>query len=839
MFETKSHSKGVADLLTEVRPLLGAWDELRAGGERISPAWTSFLDAIGVLSPQELSARWDEARRLLRENGVSHNVYADPRGGDRPWQLDALPQVLSEEEWEPLANGIRQRARLVEAFLQDLYGPRQLVKLGLLPEELVHSNPGYLRPLAGTGARHPMLHTYGCDLARGPDGTWRILADRTQSPAGLGYMLENRIVLSRTFPEAHRTCQVLRLAPAIEDFRLYLARTCGRENPRAVLLSPGPFSETYFEHAFLARHLGYTLVESGDLTVREDRVWLKTLEGLRPVDLVLRRIDDEHCDPLELRSDTTLGIPGLAHAVRAGNVLVTNALGSGAAESAALQTRLAGLTQFLLGEDPLLESVPGQWCGDPTALEETLSNLGDVVVKPSFPGLRAEPVFGSGLGEQGRQIISDKIRRNPGMWCSQRLLPLSSTIEWSPTGPRPRCMSLRVFALRSVSGWNVVPGGLVRTSSEPGKASATTGMPGGTKDLWVLSGSEDSARSTATLVRRTEGFQRGGTDIPSRVADNLFWMGRYAERAEGISRLSRAALARLSGESGPADQREVSVLMTLLRSLGLLAPAPPTGRVGIEGAEHEIIGSVMLASRAEGLQQTLNSLHQAGFQVRDRISNDTWRVLNLLRRELSTPRRSSTAGEVVSLLDRILLHLAALSGMTAENTTRGLGWRFLDAGHRLERGRFAAELALAALAAPAGPRPALDGVLETADASITYRSRYTSSPELPQVLDLLLADETNPRSLRFQLHILREHLSDLPALSDDPHPRADQRIVERTLAGLFQLEWNELVRDTSGPAVDQFVKFVEGVLDDLPRISEAMTGAWLSHSQTTTALERA
>jgi len=839
--QSQSQNKSVADLVLQVCPLLGAMDEIRGSDGVPRPAWQTYLDQFRKMGPLELGTRWEEAKRILRDNGVSYNVYADPRGGDRPWQLDAIPQVLGEAEWKDLSRAVVQRARTLEALLADVYGPQRVLAEGVLPESLVHANPGYLRPMQGVApAGGQFLHMYGCELARSPDGTWLVLADRTQAPAGAGYLLENRIVLSRTFPEAYRACKVRRLAPDFLLLRQNLSRIAKRENPRAVLLTPGPFNETYFEHAYLARYLGYTLAEGGDLTVRDERVYLKTLAGLRQVDVILRRMDDDFCDPLELRGDSSLGIPGLVQAVRAGNVVVANSLGSGMAEGAALLPYVPELSRFLLGEEPVLRSVPSWWCGDPAGLAETLRNMGELVVKPSFPALRAEPVFGDRLGEQGRQILADRIRQAPDAWCAQSLVPLSSTVEWSGSHPRPRTMALRVFVFRGPDGWTVVPGALVRTSAEPGRASISMQSTGGTKDMWVLS---DQEVAGVTLLReggRADGFRRGGIDIPSRVADNLYWLGRYAERAEGIARLSRAALSHVSGEAGPSDHREVGTLMNLLRQLGILPAAPPTGRAGVEGAEHELVASIMLPSRAGGLQQTLHSLHQAGFQVRDRISNDTWRVLNLLGRELSISRRavSSTVGEIISLLDHILLHLSALSGMSAENTTRGHGWRFLDIGHRLERTQFTVELALAALDGSRSERPALEGILETADVAITYRSRYLSSPELPQVLDLLLADETNPRSLLYQLLSLQDHLDQLPALSESPHPRRDQRIVLERLGMLRLLDWPAFAGDPEGEATTQLREFLEATLDDVPRLSEALSGAWLSHSETINPLRR-
>ncbi len=486
--DNPSRSRLVAELIPSTRPLAGAWDEIHVDDTTIRPAWRTYFQSLGEMTVAELSLRWDEAKRILRDNGVSYNVYADPRGADRPWQLDAIPQVMEEDEWQFLSDGIAQRARLLDALLADIYGSQRTVLEGVLPAALVFANPGYLRPLQGVVPRHNQwLHFYACELARDHDGSWKALVDRTQAPAGAGYVLENRVVLSRAFPEAYRAARVRRLAPYFLQLRRSLQGLGGRENPHIVLLTPGPFSETYFEHAYLARYLGFTLAEGGDLAVRDERVFLKTLGGLQPVDVILRRMDDDFCDPLELRSDSSLGIPGLVQAVRAGTVAVANALGSGVAESAGLMEYLPELCRFLLGEELRLPSVSTRWCGDESGFAEVVGRMDGLVVKPAFPSLRAEPVFGDRLGEQGRQIMSERIGRDPEAWAGQGLLPMSGTVEWSGNHFRPRSMALRVFASRRGDGYDVLPGGLVRISNEPGRANVALQAGGGSKDLWVMS----------------------------------------------------------------------------------------------------------------------------------------------------------------------------------------------------------------------------------------------------------------------------------------------------------------------------------------------------------------
>ncbi len=840
MMDPFGNERTVAGMISQARPLAGVWNELRTDDGAPRAAWARYFECLGGMDVDELSGRWEDARRLLRENGVSYNVYADPRGADRPWQLDAIPQPMLEDEWQYLSMGVEQRARAMEALLADIYGPQRTLEEGILPAALVHANPGYLLPLHGTVPKGGWLHSYGCELARDRDGNWTVIGDRTQAPAGAGYVLENRIAMSRAFPEVYRAARVRRLAHHFAKVRRYLQTVGGRDNPHVVLLTPGPFSETYFEHAYLSRYLGFTLVEGGDLAVRDEKVYLKTLAGLQQVDVILRRMDDDFCDPLELRGESGIGVPGLVQAVRAGNVVVANAMGSGVVEGAAFLGYVPALCRFLLGEEPILPSVGSSWCGEEGAIDRALEGMEDKVLKPSFPTMRAEPVFGDRLGDQGRQIMSEKIARDPESWTAQGLVPMSGTVEWSGNHFRSRAMALRLYACRTEDGYDVLTGGLARVSGEPGRANIALRAGGGSKDLWVMCREAVSETSLLPGGKPIDTFRRSGIDVPSRVADNLFWLGRYQERAEGISRLSRTALARLSGETGPMESAELGMVMAAMRHMGILGSNPPSGRYGVEGAEHEVVASVFLSERPMGLQQTLTALHQAGFQVRDRVSNDTWRILHHLGRDFSTGRKggSSTVGEVLGLLDSLLLHLSALAGMAKENTTRGLGWRFLDLGRRLERCQFTLDLVDVLDSASADGRQGLEAVLEVLDSSITYRSRYFAELRFAQAMDLILVDETNPRSLLFQLLAVQRHLDALPRLQENPFLRRDQAVAVQAVTDLRLVDFTALARDPSGPERERLTASLGRMRQDLPAITDCLTRAWLSHAETTRQLAR-
>ncbi len=747
--------------------LPGIYDEMALGNGELRPHWKNFAASLEHLGRSELTLRWDNARRIIREHGVTYNVYGDPQGMDRPWELDMVPLLIPPAEWHKIEAGLIQRSQLFNLILGDLYGPQRLLHEGHLPASLVYANPNFLRPCHGLRIpQQSYLHLHGTDLTRSPDGQWWVISDRTQAPSGAGYALENRIVLSRILPDEFRDCQVQRLA---SFFRIHRDTLRGlapqnRDNPSVVLLTPGPYNETYFEHDYLARYLGFTLIEGGDLTVRERKVFIKTLEGLRPVDVILRRVDDSFCDPLELRGDSFLGVAGLVEAARAGNVAIANALGSGLIESPAFMAFLPGLCEHLLGEKLKLPSLGTWWCGQEKELQYVIDHLDQIVVKPAFGSLAREPYFGGKMAAKERAELIAAIRARPGEFVGQEHAVLSTAPVWLNDKLEPRPLVLRAYVTAAGDSFAVMPGGLSRVSTAAEDPIVSMQSGGGSKDTWVLS---EGPVTMVSLLTRSGQLVRSGpssAELPSRVADNLYWLGRYAERLEGTLRLLRCVLVRMVDESGAEGSPELAALAQVLVRLDLL-PVRFHGRTTLKDLEHEILLLIYKHDRPGSARQILGRVRGLASVVRDRFSSDTWSILNKLNIDARARPRRIPLADALGLLNNIIVDLSAFSGMEMENMTRGLGWRFLDFGRRLERASQIVHLFRAAVGGEGKPGAVLEPVLEISDSLMTYRRRYFSGVQLGSVLELLLLAQTKAiraLTLAFQLKALREHAAQLP-----------------------------------------------------------------------------
>ncbi len=774
----------IADLLQMPLPGQSGYNELAPDGVTLRPHWSSFIDSLQAIGSDELARRWERAERRIRENGVTYNIYTDPQGANRPLAIDPIPFLIPPEEWRFIEAGIIQRAQLLNLLLEDIYGPGRLVKNGDVPAALLFANPAFLRPLTGVAVpKHSYLHLLGVDLARSPDGRWWVLADRTQSPSGTGYALENRSIVSDVLPDAFRTANVRRLASFFRTQREVLLGLAQSHRPRAVLLTPGPYNETYFEHSYLARYLGFTLVEGGDLTVRDRRVYLKTVEGLQPVDVILRRVDDSFCDPLDLRGDSFLGVAGLVDAITAGNVVVANALGSGVIETAAIMPFLPGLATKLLGEPLKLPSVATWWCGQEYALDWVLHHLDEVVVKPAFPLRGMEPIFGADLAKAEKQKIGDWLRSRPYEYVAQEQMALSTAPVWDHGRLYSRSLVLRTYVLNTGSGWVAMPGGLVRVAGADGPVVSMQ-RGGGGKDAWVL---WDEPVDTFSMLRprnQPVQLQRSPVDLPSRAADNLFWLGRYAERSECIARLLRCLMTRVRRSTGA----ELSCLFRLHGCFdsqhGILPKdRPATARE----LEDELVSLMSNAERPDSLASTLAEVQRVGGNLRERLSSDMSRLVVALAESGHTEEYMLFV-EYNAVLSGCLEVLSAFSGMERENITRGPGWLFMSLGRRLERAmRSARQLRELTVRLDEESWPLLEYLLEVADSSMTYRSRYFTTLQPLAVLDVLMADESNPRSLNFQVAHLADLYSKLPRHAPD-----DLRAIQHALALLRALDLQKL-----------------------------------------------
>ena len=769
------------------------YDELCESGGTTRPHWQPVLDLLGSTQPAEIESRLAVAQQHIRDEGITYTIYADPQGKDRPWALDELPLVLPGDEWTALSYGLAQRARLLNRILADLYGSQTLLKEGIVPPEVVYGAGGWLPAAFGTQAPgNIFLHSYAADLLRSPDGQWWVVADRTQAPSGAGYALENRMIMSRAFPELLSTMPVAALTEFFSAFRESLAHysPCDGKSPRIVVLTPGPLNETYYEHSLLARYLGFPLVEGGDLTVREGCVWLKTISGLQRVHTILRRQDDAYCDPLELRRDSALGIAGLADCARRGTVLMANALGSGVVESAALQGFLPAACRFLLGEELALLSVGTWWCGETAAMSYVRDNLDDLVIK-SVQGISDfAPIFGQDLNSEARRGLIKQIEACPDKFVAQEWVRLSQA---PVLNRRPgvlqldaRSIGLRAYAVATEQGYEIMPGGLTRVESHRDARVVSMQRGGASKDTWVLRPSV----SDEPPIHATESGVAAPvihTGVPSRVAENLFWMGRYTERAEGIARLLRLTL---SERLHYARRHGVVALHQLAWSYGIIV-LPPGCKDPAQISVESLISCAANPSHAQGLSQTLQELGRVGFSLRDRISHDHWRAMNRL---VNDPAMSPdlTLGPTLVWLDRAVAGLASLSGFSLDAMNRDAGWRFLSLGRRIERLELLAkalDIVVGQLMQTKAENSAshetnqpLDWLLDLTDSSGSFRGQTTGVASWRAMRSIVLLDATNPRSLRFQIEGVQQALQRLGV-------DAGSAIVGLEQSGIQLTEW--------------------------------------------------
>ncbi len=833
----------------------GHFDELsssrrdRAATAPPASPWHRFIEQLGDTGPVELNARARRLARQLADNGVTYNALADPAQAQRPWSLDLFPLLVSADEWRGIEAGVRQRVLLLNRVLADLYGPRDLLARALLPAALVQGQPGYLRPMHGVEPAAGMhLQIAAFDLARAPNGRWWVVSQRTQAPSGLGYLLENRGLISRLFPQAFDAMAVQPLADTYRAFSRHLKRLCAAQSgcgddAHIALLTPGSYSATWFEHAYLARYLGLTLVEGGDLTVRDQRVYLKTLRGLQPVHGLIKRLDDEYLDPLELRPDSTLGVPGLLQAIRAGNLVMANAPGSAFLESPALLGFLPGLARHLLGEELALPSLATWWCGEAAAARDVLPRLAAQMIKPTGHGfdgqLPFEPVRGSTLDAAGLAHWAERIRTRGDPVTVQAYLPMSQLPTWVTDNGggggavEPRSVMLRVFAVADEGGcWRVLPGGMARIATAD-EEIASMARGGSSADVWVLSdGAVDAevpppSQLTPELIAQRRSEQR----ITSRAAENLFWLGRYTERAENTARLAKVTLEALAGED--AEQRALLKWLDDMTSAhGLLPHGATSALRARRGFERALIAALGAVDSAHSVGFNLRAVRQAAGALRERLSSDPWFVIRrcedefLLRCRAIAPDGQTAALEALEALQIALRDLATMTGVQADRMLRDDGLRLLNAGRQIERLGFLAGALRRGFDTGATLSPGgFDALIALFDSTITFRALYQQSRDSAALIDLLVLDRANPRSLTWVTHNLRGRLAKIALAANLAPDALLQRVPDPTGWALAPL----LEADARGSRL-QLRTLLLHCANSAWQISERITAACFSHS---------
>ena len=733
-----------ADVKVELayRPLAGAADEMLGPDGKVRPVWRHFVESLSHMDAADLESRIDKADRYLRDAGVFYRAYGGAANAERSWPLSHVPVLIDGQEWQKLAEGLTQRADLLEQIAADIYSENRLVQEGFMPPSLIAGNPEYLRPVVGlTPAGGHFLHFIAFEIGRGPDGNWWVLSDRTQAPSGAGFALENRVATTRAFSDIYAETHVHRLASFFGAFRDTLQSYKKHSDDRIAVLTPGPANETYFEHSYIARYLGFMLLEGEDLTVVNDQVMVRTVAGLKPVSVLWRRLDADYADPLELNQRSQIGTPGLVQALRAESVTIVNALGSGLLETRAFLAFLPAICRRLLNEDLKIPSIATWWCGQKAEREHVAKNLDKMIIGPAFSNLAffddtGDSLPGVVMKEKNPDFLK-RLQQEGSRLVGQEIVKLSTTPAFVDGKLAPRPMSLRVFAARTREGWQIMPGGFARIGGSDDVSVIAMQKGGAVADVWIVS---DKPVKWSTLLPSEENFTRNMPgSLPSRAADNLFWLGRYIERAEGGLRILRAWHGRFAEY---ADRKQ-----PLLANVSAYLAA-----LDIDTEE----------TVPESLVNNISSALYSASNIRDRFSADGWLALNDLAKTTRDFREKIQPGDdATSAMTVLLRKLAGFAGLVHENMYRFTGWRFLSIGRYLERGLHMSRL-LSHFSGPEAPDGALDMLIEIGDSVMTHRRRYNVSTARLTVTDLLALDPLNPRSILYQLNEIKTEVEQLP-----------------------------------------------------------------------------
>jgi uncharacterized circularly permuted ATP-grasp superfamily protein/uncharacterized alpha-E superfamily protein len=809
-----------ADLFQAAAPASAAYREAWTATGAPRDHWQPLLQTFNGIGEEQLAQRQEKVGRMRHEDGATFNPFDDADAQEMAWALDMLPLPITARQWATLEAGVLQRARLLEMVLADVHGPQQLVHQGLLPPEMLFANPAFFHTCHGIQpTAYRFLPYYAVDLYRAADGSFRVFRDYGSSPAGLGYALENRIVISRVFASLYHETRVQRLAPFFHNLHQGFTMRAGlrREDPTIVILSPGPDHLLYFEHALLSRYLGYPLVESQDLTVRNGRVYLKKLADLEPVGSIFRHIPDEESDPFALRRETINGVAGLIQAAREGNIDLANPIGSGFIDTPALPLFLPGISRHLRGEELLLDHHPAWWCGSAEGYRQVKDRREELDLVPAF-----------GRGER-RAEQAAPLPGTPYAWLGRERLVPSTVPAWEAGRIVNRPVMLRLFACAVDGGFAVLPGGLAITAATADELLSGHPERQYSKDIWVLADRPVEPFSLMEGLESVTEFRRS-SDLPSRVADHLLWLGRYLERAESLIRLLRALYRRLGSETQSRNLPELPFLFALLQARNPLAgkemdPVLPS----FADWDEQLHSTLYRREKPESVVALLQRVQDAARHVRDRLSMDSWQVLNRLGHF-----SDSSGGDALEHLDDTLFILSAFSGLAMESMTRGFGWRFLDMGRRMERAMNQTDLLQISLQQVCGAgRNGLEALLEVADSSMTYRARYRTTFQLAPVLDLLVVDESNPKSLAFQLNQLAGHIEQLPQQSGRRFSSPEERLALEMLTAVRLLNLSGL---NCGVAIVEHLElpvFLEKMKTNLLDFAQHVTAHYLSRVPTT------
>ncbi len=831
MSSTRNEAAAPQDFFSGYQRPAGGLDEATGYDGTARPQWAAFGKAFAALLPDEQAQRQERLRRLVLENGIAHDLFAEP-GSRQPWSIDLIPIVISADEWAHLERGMIQRATLFDLIAKDIYGPQLLLKSSKVPPRLVFSDPAFLHPCREARPSAHLINFFAADVVRDTCGAWRIIDVHAETPAGVGFALANRLLHGQLMGDVFGACHGVRLARYFEQLQSELLQRVERDDPLITLLTPGTRHEDYFSHAYLSRYLGFQLVEGRDLRVIGSRVYMKTLEGLKPIDLMIRCVEGGHCDPLELDPNRFAGPTGLVQTLRRNPRLLINFLGTAVVENRGLAPWLPQVARSLLGQDLVLEDTHRRWLGDLDARVFAFAHPERFVIRHAHegtgrPGRAEQGIMPDRLSGRELEALKFELELNGQNYVAEERHDSATVPSWTADGLKARPFAMRLYVSAVDGEYRVMPGGLAMSlDGTPGVAMSA--MDGHSRDVWVCS-EEDAAVPHISLMRpagEAAHVLRAGIGLRSRVADDLYWLGRYGERADWVMRLMRGALSRAedTGTAGMGDGGPKALELILGKD------QPPNALQGIGSDAKAIEQAVRLLMTVPGRTYSVpglkNNMLRVGSIVRERLSLEVWQTLSRFA-TIGSPSALEIS-DSQQLLDRLnsgIVTLAQLNGLTAENMTRNYGWRFQDMGRRIERALNLAELLLTLFGEYLEDEETarLFFVLNVADSIITFRQRYLFAPVLALVLDLLMLDESNPRGIGFQLAKISEHLKALPQASQQAAHNEEQRLILDLQTRVQLAKVNELAHPDAEEKRTGLQELLSSLISGLPKLNEAIT----------------
>jgi uncharacterized circularly permuted ATP-grasp superfamily protein/uncharacterized alpha-E superfamily protein len=838
-------------MLENYKIAAGSYDEMLSADGSLNEPWKEFIDILNSKSKQTIDGIVSETNRILQDNGVTYNIHGDPEGINRPWKLDPVPLIIGENDWAVIEKGLKQRAKLLNFILKDVYGPRKLIKDGLLPLDLIYNHNGFLQPCDNNEFNYIQdLYIYSVDIARGPDGCMWVINDRTQAPSGLGYAVENRTAMAKVYPNIIRDLKVHRLSSFFRDLRSILSsiKIDGGNNPRIVLLTPGPYNETYFEHAYLSNYLGYPLVQGHDLTVRNNKVWFKSIDGLHKVDIIIRRVDDNYCDPLELKSDSQLGVPGLLESIRKGNVIVINPLGSSILENPGLYPFLPLISKHYFGEDLILPNAATWWCGHKKERNYVFDNFDNIVIKMINRDPDYNTTFVGQLSHDQKEELKYRILKKPYQYVGQEMVGFSTAPSLINGQLNPRFAVIRSFLVKNEnSEYSIMPGGLVRSSFDEGNPYVSNQFGGFAKDAWVIS---DKPEQHISLWLKSDDGTANFSDtglLSSKYAENLYWLGRYAERAESSSHFIRIILERFF-ELHVSSREEKECFVILLKALTYITYTFPgfTGKDSkklISNPVGELFSLILDYKKSGSIAFNLKSFRNNAYSVRDRWSVSTWKIINSIDKYWQgvCSNKDLTLNDLHNNLEYIHTLLMAFAGHSSESMTRKSGWIMLEFGRRLERSLLLISFIRSTIIKRNNELIEyllLEALLVRNESLITYRMRYRQSPRIKEVLELLLLDDSNPRSLIYQIERIQQYMSFLPHEDKSVNKLSHkEKLILSASTQLKMVDVDYLTQsDNSRNSFENLNNLLASVESTLMKVSDALSHEFFTHIPHTTQL---